>query len=109
MTLRMEAGLRPSRFERASVRDPTGSPVEINVSTMAVRISRSRFPMLGSAGMYVIYAISLREAVTEGRHDSQSILPNYFRCRRMGFGSKGDWADCKDGTGLCLHSFTLIS
>src|ERR1700752_534472 len=57
ITFRMEAGLRPSRLERASVRDPTGSPVEINVSTMAVRISRSRFPILGSAGMmhYVSY------------------------------------------------------
>ena len=51
ITLRMEAGLRPSRFERASVRDPTGSPVEMKVSTMAVRISRSRFPILGSAGI----------------------------------------------------------
>ena len=51
MTLRIEAGLSPSRLERASVRDPTGSPVEIKVSTMAVRISRSRFPILGSAGI----------------------------------------------------------
>jgi hypothetical protein len=29
------------------MRDPTGSPVEINVSTIAVRISRSRSPMGG--------------------------------------------------------------
>jgi len=28
-TLGMVAGLRPSRLDRASVRDPTGSPVEI--------------------------------------------------------------------------------
>src|SRR5579871_1533533 len=51
ITLRIDAGLSPSRFERASVREPTGSPVEINVSTIAVRISRSRFPILGSAGI----------------------------------------------------------
>jgi len=49
ITLRRVAGLRPSRFDRASVREPTGSPVAINVSTMAVRISRSRSPM-GAAG-----------------------------------------------------------
>src|ERR1035437_4468166 len=47
----MEAGLSPSRLERARVRDPTGSPVVIKVSTMAVRISRSRFPIWGSAGI----------------------------------------------------------
>jgi hypothetical protein len=41
----MLAALRPSRFDRESVREPTGSPVEINVSTTAVRISRSRSPM----------------------------------------------------------------
>src|SRR5208282_1926539 len=51
ITLRIDAGLRPSRFDRARVREPTGSPVEINVSTSAVRISRSRFPILGSAGI----------------------------------------------------------
>ena len=45
MTLRMEAALRFSRLLRARVREPTGSPVEIYVSTMAVRISRSRLPM----------------------------------------------------------------
>ena len=38
-------------MKRASVRDPTGSPLEMNVSTMAVRISRSQFPKLGSAGI----------------------------------------------------------
>ena len=51
ITLRMDAGLSPSRLERASVREPTGSPVVMKVSTMAVRISRSRFPILGSAGI----------------------------------------------------------
>src|ERR1035438_2524784 len=51
ITLRIDAGLSPSRFERASVREPTGSPVVMKVSTMAVRISRSRFPILGSAGI----------------------------------------------------------
>jgi hypothetical protein len=45
MTLRMEAALRLSGLLRDKVRDPTGSPVEIYVSTMAVRISRSRLPM----------------------------------------------------------------
>jgi hypothetical protein len=53
----MDAGLNHSRLDRASVRDPTGSPVVIKVSTMAVRISRSRFPILESAGIhnYVTY------------------------------------------------------
>jgi len=46
ITLRMVAALRPSRLDRASVRDPTGSPVAINVSTMAVRISRSDLPLV---------------------------------------------------------------
>jgi len=46
----MVAALSPSRLERASVRDPTGSPLAMNVSTMAVRISRSR-PPAGPAGI----------------------------------------------------------
>jgi hypothetical protein len=29
MTLRIVAGLSPSRFDRDSVREPTGSPVEM--------------------------------------------------------------------------------
>jgi hypothetical protein len=66
MTLRIEAGLNPSRFERASVRDPTGSPVEIKVSTRAVRISRSRFPILGSAGMLHFSIVSDQAPGTEG-------------------------------------------
>jgi len=45
MTFRIVAGLKPSRLPLESTRDPTGSPVEMYVSTMAVRISRSRFPM----------------------------------------------------------------
>src|SRR5947208_14022525 len=45
MTLRMVAGLNPSRLPRAKVRDPTGSPVVMKVSTIAVRISRSRSPI----------------------------------------------------------------
>src|SRR5207253_11277943 len=45
MTLRMVAGLNPSRLPRARVRDPTGSPVVMKVSTIAVRISRSRSPI----------------------------------------------------------------
>src|SRR5580765_1204166 len=69
MTLRIDAGLNPSRFERASVRDPTGSPVEIKVSTRAVRISRSRFPILGSAG---ILLNCLRSRV--GRRGEQLLL-----------------------------------
>src|SRR5258708_37316890 len=63
ITLRIDAGLRPSRFERASVREPTGSPVEMNVSTRAVRISRSRFPILGSAGIYSLVSCLYRAAV----------------------------------------------
>src|SRR5258708_10513188 len=59
ITFRIDAGLSPSRFDRASVRDPTGSPVEINVSTIAVRISRSRFPILGSEGIgCAVYCLS---------------------------------------------------
>ncbi len=41
----MVAGLSPSRFDRARVREPTGSPVAMKVSTMAVRISRPRSPI----------------------------------------------------------------
>ena len=48
---RMLAGDRSSDDFLESVRDPTGSPVEMKVSTMAVRISRSRVPILGSTGM----------------------------------------------------------
>src|SRR5277367_3826714 len=51
ITLRMVAGLRPSRLDRDRVREPTGSPVEIKVSTIAVRTSRSRLPILGSDGI----------------------------------------------------------
>jgi hypothetical protein len=47
----MLAGLSPSRFERDNVREPTGSPVEMKVSTMAVKTSRSRLPILGSEGI----------------------------------------------------------
>jgi hypothetical protein len=46
MTFRIVAGLNPSLLLRASVRDPTGSPVAIYVSMIAVRISRSREPTL---------------------------------------------------------------
>jgi hypothetical protein len=49
----MLAGLSPSRLALAKVREPTGSPVVINVSTMAVRISRSRASMLGSEGINI--------------------------------------------------------
>src|SRR5271156_3343972 len=67
ITLRIDAGLRPSRFERESVRDPTGSPVEMKVSTIAVRISRSRFPILGSTGMVkVVSVVSIRSAAAGG-------------------------------------------
>jgi hypothetical protein len=81
-------GSSPSRLERASVRDPTGSPVEMNVSTMAVRISRSRFPILGSAG--IVHSVSCLEPSGYGRGENllHSILPNYFRCRSLGFGPK---------------------
>src|SRR4030081_1424016 len=48
----MVAGLNPSRLPRASVRDPTGSPVAIKVSTIAVRISRSRSPIGGPGGIH---------------------------------------------------------
>src|SRR5437016_10632543 len=41
----MVAGLNPSRLPRAKVRDPTGSPVVMKLSTIAVRISRSRSPI----------------------------------------------------------------
>ena len=59
MTLRMVAGLKPSRLARESTREPTGSPVEINVSTMAVRISRSRSP-IGCSGDILLYCICFR-------------------------------------------------
>jgi len=40
-----------ARFDRDSVREPTGSPVVMKVSTIAVRTSRSRLPILGSEGI----------------------------------------------------------
>ncbi|SPF41281.1 hypothetical protein SBA1_350018 [Candidatus Sulfotelmatobacter kueseliae] len=72
ITLRMEAGLSPSRLERASVREPTGSPVEIKVSTIAVRISRSRVPILGSAGTLAF--LSYLDPSVVGRGDTSSYL-----------------------------------
>jgi hypothetical protein len=51
MTFRIDAALRASRLLRAKVLDPTGSPLEIYVSTMAVRISRSRRPILLGVSM----------------------------------------------------------
>src|SRR3984885_11887633 len=83
----MDAELSPSRLERARVREPTGSPVVMKVSTMAVRISRSRFPILGSAG--IDSGVScLGPNRAGGRNCFPSILPNYFRCRSLAFGSK---------------------
>src|ERR1700756_623262 len=80
ITLRMVAGLRPSRLDRASVREPTGSPVEIKVSTIAVRTSRSRLPILGSDGIscYGIYP-DLRPAPLPAK---------YFRCKNLALGRK---------------------
>src|SRR5215469_12275587 len=83
MTFRIDAGLSPSRFDRASVRDPTGSPVEMNVSTIAVRISRSRLPILGSAGI----ALNVYCLKSGGGRIASAPFLNYFRCRSLGFGS----------------------
>jgi len=49
------AALNPSRFERDNVREPTGSPVEMKVSTIAVSTSRSRLPIFGSDGIDIKY------------------------------------------------------
>ena len=51
ITLRIVAALSPCRLICASVRDPTGSPVVMYVSTIAVRISRSRAAMGVLAGI----------------------------------------------------------
>src|SRR6476646_2737554 len=51
----MVAGLSPSRLDRESIRDPTGSPVVIKVSTIAVRISRSRSPIGAPEDMLPLY------------------------------------------------------
>src|SRR5258708_37673330 len=99
MTLRIDAGLNPSRFDRASVREPTGSPVEIKVSTRAVRISRSRFPILGSAGIYFLSVVAVRAAPVEDK-PLPFILPNYFRCRSLAFGPKSQSrADSRNSAG----------
>src|SRR5580698_3116173 len=85
ITFRMDAGLSPSRFERANVREPTGSPVEIKVSTRAVRISRSRFPILGSRGIR-LYQLSLILPVgCERNGAARIILHKYIRCGRAPF------------------------
>src|SRR5580704_3436044 len=62
ITLRIVAGLSPSRLVRDSVREPTGSPVEMKVSTIAVRTSRSRLPILGSDGIAWPCALSPLES-----------------------------------------------
>src|SRR5580692_5156087 len=86
MTLRIEAGLRPSRFERESVREPTGSPVEIKVSTIAVRTSRSRLPILGSDGIdNTEFPDSKVIVLSFGRGLSLAhrSAANHFRCKSL--------------------------
>src|SRR5271169_2245177 len=108
ITLRIEAGLKPSRLDRASVREPTGSPVEMKVSTMAVRISRSRFPILGSAGIDILVRSLYPSGGSRGRNRFRFILPNYFRCRRLGFGPKlRSCSDSRNGVERCQPSERL--
>src|SRR5580692_3322803 len=86
MTLRIEAGLRPSRFERESVREPTGSPVEIKVSTIAVRTSRSRLPILGSDGIDNTEFPDSKAALLifdRGLRLSHRSMANYLRCKSL--------------------------
>ena len=104
ITLRIEAGLSPSRFDRASVRDPTGSPVEMNVSTMAVRISRSRLPILGSTGIQNenLSVISNRATGAGGRNCLELTFTNHFRCKSLGFGPKMQYRlDSRNGVWWC--------
>src|SRR5271165_1013313 len=87
ITLRIVAGLRPSRLDRASVRDPTGSPVAIKVSTMAVRISRSRSPMGGTAGITDPY---LNLTGDRPRLPLWVRLAKSFECKNLGLALQED-------------------
>ena len=75
------SGKRPQRkridigfriMERESTREPTGSPVAINVSTIAVRISRSRFPIVPGGAITPCIILSWAPEVTNvASHSSQ--------------------------------------
>src|SRR6185369_2525146 len=95
ITLRMVAALRPSRLARESVRDPTGSPVAINVSTTAVRISFSRSP----AGPVGIMMLNATPAICYSCWYSTRPLStltttsNYFRCNYLDNDSRRPCSD----------------